>query len=479
MVAKHSKLVPTTAYRLFALLAGVLFSTQLTAQGASLSGNVIHIPVLIFADQAFEVELTLVEGSNPLQVSLTHASELSGANPSGASLFDGVTLTIPAIAVDGLSYWANFTLISMEPQTFELAAAGAVGPNPPPRNCTRPQADPSHGVDNPIVTNGFLVPVSSIVDGGPGPDGIPAIESPLFTHDFVRAGMQSQDLVIGVKIGDVAKAYPHRVMDYHEIVNDRFTINGSKRDVTLSYCPLTGSAVLWESFAESVNKSFGVSGLLYNSNLILYDRETGSLWSQMLEQAITGPEVKRIPDRLQVVETSWENWLAMFPETLVLMIEESEFSFPYEFYPYGFYRQDESVLYEVNDLSDDRLHRKERVVGINVGNASKVYPISRFINEVTVINDRVGSMDVVAAGSSNRNFGMVYNRQLEDCTTLDFTAVPDLLPIIMQDNEGGHWDVFGNAVSGPRMGARLQKTNSYIAYWFAWAAFFPGAEIYQ
>ena len=264
-------------------------------------------------------------------------------------------------------------------------------------------------------------------------------------------------------------------MDYHEIVNDSFSFDGFNRDVSLSYCPLTGSAVLWKSFLSSANTSFGVSGLLYNSNLILYDRETQSLWSQMLEQAISGQETRRIPDKLQVVETSWETWLEMYPQTLLLMIEQSEFNFPYDGYPCT----DSSLQFPVNNSNDDRLHRKERVLGINVGDSSKVYPISRFAGGVSVVNDRVGDMDVVATGSASQNFAVVYNRQLEDCTTLNFNPVENQLPVVMIDDEGNRWDIFGTALSGPRVGTRLQKTNSYIAYWLAWTAFFPGANIYQ
>ena len=128
---------------------------------------------------------------------------------------------------------------------------------------------------------------------------------------------------------------------------------------------------------------------------------------------------------------------------------------------------------------DNRLHRKHRVLGINVGDSSKVYPISGFSAGVSVVNDIVGDMDVVATGSSDQNFAVIFNRQLEDCTVLEFSAVQNQLPVVMMDNEGTSWDVFGKAVSGPHVGASLRKTNSYIAYWFAWTAFFPGTVIHQ
>jgi len=286
------------------------------------------------------------------------------------------------------------------------------------------------------------------------------------------------ELVVGVKVGDDIRAYPHNILNWHEVVNDQFAVEGSSERATLSYCPLTGSAVLWKSFMEPGDETFGTSGLLYNSNLIMYDRATESLWSQMLEQSIRGPQIKRIPDRLPVVETTWGTWQAMYPETLLLS-ENTGFSRDYDAYPYDDYRTDEDLIFPVNNMNDRRLHRKERVLGINVGTDSIVYPIANFSRNVEVINDTVGDMQVVVAGSSDLNFAVVFNRELEDCTVLEFEAVQNRLPVVMQDNEGNEWDVFGTAVSGQRTGQQLQKTNSYVSYWFAWTAFFSGVLIHQ
>ncbi len=350
--------------------------------------------------------------------------------------------------------------------------------DPEPNTCTRPDPDISHGPDDPPITNGAIIPRVDIIDGGPGPDGIPPLELPNFISNSGLIRLDSTELVVGVKIGDDIRAYPHNILNWHEIVNDQFTMDGSLERATLSYCPLTGTAMLWKSFMEPGNETFGTSGVLYNSNLILYDRKNVNYWAQMMEQAILGPQVTRIPDRLQVVETTWGTWRAMYPETSVLS-EDTGFSRDYDAYPYGSYREDNSLLFPVNNKEDGRLHRKLRVLGINVGTSSKVYPIKRFSNDVEVIKDTVGDMQVVVAGSSGHDFGVVYNREMEDCTVLDFEAVQNELPVVMRDNEGNEWDVFGTAVSGPRTGQQLQKTNSYVSYWFAWTAFFPGADIHQ
>jgi hypothetical protein len=344
------------------------------------------------------------------------------------------------------------------------------------KTCERSPIDESHGPNDPPVINQSIVNRNELFDGGPGPDGIPPLELPAFRQNANSANLANSELVVGVKIEDDVRAYPHNILNWHEVVNDQFTIGGVPERATLNYCPLTGSAMLWRSFEESGDETWGTSGILYNSNLVMYDRETRTLWSQMLEQAIVGDQVTKIPKRLQVVETTWGTWKAMYPGTRLLS-KSTGFTRNYNVYPYGTFREDSSLLFLVNNSNDQRLHSKERVLGINNGTSSKVYPIARFKAGVEVINETVGDMNVVVAGSSGSNFGVVFNRELEDCTVAEFEALHNRLPVVMRDKEGNEWDIFGVAVSGPRSGQHLQKTNSYIAYWYAWTAFFPGAAI--
>lgn len=451
------------------------------AQTAILEGNVLRIPQVNFGTQRFRLDLQLNRNSNPLEFEILSVGELGADVTSSPSSFDGLRLKIPELVVDGIRYWLDLAITATEPPRLIFADAGLTadtGPIPADPSCQRPPQDISHGPDNPTISGGFSVNTRRLLDGGPAPDGIPPIGNPQFTQDLSSTPLFPDDLVVGIKIGNEVRAYPHRILDWHEVINDRFTVNGQQEPFTLSYCPLTGSAMLWKGLMDLANPTFGTSGLLFNSNLVLYDRQTRSLWSQMLEQAINGPQLLGIPDRVQVIETTWATWSAMYPETIV-MTENTGFSRPYGVYPYGGFRTNQALLFPVDNSNDRRLHPKERVVGINVSNTSKVYPIADFGAGVSVINDSVGIMDVVAVGSADQNFGAVFNRQLEDCTLLDFAPLQNQLPLVMTDNEGNQWDVFGNAISGPRAGSQLQKTNSYIAYWFAWTAFFANAEIHQ
>ncbi|MCP5050602.1 MAG: DUF3179 domain-containing protein [bacterium] len=329
------------------------------------------------------------------------------------------------------------------------------------------------GIGDISVTE-WLIPVSEVFDGGPGKDGIPALMDPPFIGVNAAFYLNAGDLVIGVKIGGVMVAFPHRVLDRHEIAN---ILNGAIPYV-LSYCPLTGTAMVWETRGGAADKSFGVSGLLYNSNLILYDRETDSNWSQMLMQCINGPLMRERPNVIHVIETTWQTWRQMFPNSMVLSSQTGFSSGLYDVYPYGDYKTSNDLIFPVNQ-DDSRLHRKERVHGVVVGDSTKAYVIRSFAGSVQSLNDTINGEPVVAVGNAESNFVVSFMRTLPDGTELTFTPVQNALPVVLEDNEGTRWDIFGMGVSGPRAGSQLTPTLSYNAYWFAWATFYPDAEIHE
>jgi hypothetical protein len=325
--------------------------------------------------------------------------------------------------------------------------------------------------NNPNPTD-WLIPQNEIYDGGPGKDGIPALENPAFvTVEEALEFMRPNFLVVGVKIGDEARAYPHIVLDWHEVVNDVI----GDRFFTLSYCPLTGSAVTWDAIAGAVDKTFGVSGLLYNSNLILYDRETDGNWSQMKFQCVNGELIGDVPTGFQIVETTWQTWIEMYPDSKVLSLETG-FSRPYGQYPYGDYKTSDELLFPVS-IEDSSLHKKERVHGVAVENRSFAYPIDLYLGSVQVLNESLEGVDFVVAVNSEKDIAVSFDRKLEDGTVLTFSPAAGALPVIMVDNEGTQWDVFGVALNGPRAGTTLETVRSFNAYWFAWAAFYRGAEV--
>lgn len=320
--------------------------------------------------------------------------------------------------------------------------------------------------------NVWLIPPAEVTDGGPGKDGIPAIDEPRFEAASTIGSVAPDMLVVVLRYGGEIKAYPHDIMDWHEVVNDGPNAN----PYTMSYCPLTGSAVAWRADANAVRRSYGVSGLLYNSNLILYDRQTDSRWSQMLQKSVWGPRSGEEPERIQVVEMMFATLQTMYPNAQV-MTRETGWNRDYESYPYGFYRSHDGLLFPVS-VEDHRLHLKTRVIGIHSDTGSKVYQLDGFGTSTQAINEQFENQSIIVIGDTKQNFAAIYSRELSDGTILNLSPIQDDLPNVLSDDEGNVWDVFGSAVSGPRAGEQLATTRSFTAMWFAWAAFFQEAEIY-
>lgn len=327
---------------------------------------------------------------------------------------------------------------------------------------------------NQSATSDWLIEEHRIFDGGPGKDGIPALDMPVFISAAEAGFLQDEELIIGVKIGDEVRAYPHQIMDWHEIVNDSFP----GEVITVSYCPLTGTAIGWDRNLLLGPTTFGVSGLLYNTNLIPYDRETDGEWSQMLTKSVRGwyqgTELELIP----MVETSWGQWRSMYPETKVLSLETGH-DRPYGEYPYGDYLTEDQRLFFPIVPVNQTLPLKERVHGVVLGEKSKVYRISQFTDTCKVINDIFDGEKIVVAGSEEENLVVSFGRVLEDGTELEMKALQNQWPLVMEDQEGNQWDIFGVAQNGPRNGTQLPVLKSLVGFWLSFSSFYPEPEIYK
>ena len=333
---------------------------------------------------------------------------------------------------------------------------------------------------SPDSNSAWDIPSSEVVSGGVGRDGIPSVDNPQFLPASQITYMQEEDLIVGFLSDGEIKGYTHPVLDWHEIVNDRV----GDTPIAITYCPLTGSAIGWDRRVDGQETTFGVSGLLYNTNLIPYDRLTETNWSQMGLRAVNGALRGRNANLHQVVEMPWSTWKAMYPEAEVLTTATG-FTRNYGSYPYRRgngqdYREDDFLLFSV-DPFDERLPVKERVLGVTVEGSARAYRFSSFDGGgIKLKEDELQGHDIVIVGSKALNFLAAYERRpKEDDSLLTFTPVQEALPVVMEDDEGNHWDVFGRAVSGPRQGQRLKQLPSYIAYWMAWAAFNPETDIYD
>jgi len=271
-----------------------------------------------------------------------------------------------------------------------------------------------------------LIPRAKILSGGPPKDGIPALVDPE-TESAREAGrwLHPDDEVLGIVIRGTARAYPLRILNWHEIVNDH--IGG--RHFVITYCPLCGSGMAFDS-----NDVFGVSGLLYQSDVLLYDHKTGSLWSQLMAQAVTGPRTGERLKMLHIEHTTWRDWQRRHPESRVLSRNTGYFR-DYDHDPYSAYRHQQGTMFPVSN-TDSRLPARAWVTGLSLNGRARAWEISA----------------LAKAGERRENW---YGRQL----------------IIRYHPDGNRAEVLDAATGRPLPTVSL--------FWFAWVAFHPETELFR
>jgi len=252
------------------------------------------------------------------------------------------------------------------------------------------QNPPAVPIDN--SSNEWTIPVDEVLDGGPGRDGIPALENPTMVAAENAAILKDDDLIIGFKNGDDIRAYQHIVFDWHEIVNDDI----GNVSLAITYCPLTGTGIGWNRIVDGSKTTFGVSGLLYQTNLIPFDRATGSNWSQILNESVNGSLSGRKADVITLVETDWQTWRTMFPSTKIMSLNTG-FSRTYGTYPYGDYKTNNNAFLFPTP-KDARLPSKDRVHAVLRGGTAKVYQFSDF-DTIGVIKDSFNGANLLLVGS--------------------------------------------------------------------------------
>lgn len=300
----------------------------------------------------------------------------------------------------------------------------------------QPRARPNPAEYNGFDVQGALVPVEAIERGGPPRDGIPSIDRPRLVT-AARSGLNAGDRVLGLSHKGVVRAYPVRILNWHEIVNDRLAGD----PVAVTYCPLCGTGMAFDARvgggAAARELSFGVSGLLFNSDVLLYDRATSSLWSQLRQQAISGPLKGSMLTAWPLEHTTWEDWHRRFPATEVLSFETGV-ARDYDRDPYAGYEAVNRLMFQVQHR-DERVAPKEWVLGLSVGKARKAYPfrtLATRVDKTGVLEDRLGG-EVVRIRYDPRH----RTARAEDAAGKPLASV--------------------------------------LAFWFAWVAFHPQTELLQ
>lgn len=235
-------------------------------------------------------------------------------------------------------------------------------------------------VNQPVypATEGWSISTTNVVHSL-GFDAIPAIDNPVFVGQGATVDseefsyLRDEELVVGFTKGEVVRAYPHAILNWNEVVNDAIeSINFS-----VVYCPLTGTAQAWNREINNEVTTFGVSGKLYNSNVMPYDRLTNSIWTQLDGSAVFGDLMGERVERFPIVETTWSTWKEIFPSTSVLKAPQ-EFSWNYDENPYGNYIESSELILFPVEIVDNRLSAKERVHGVIINRQAKVYRFEEF-----------------------------------------------------------------------------------------------------
>ncbi len=309
-------------------------------------------------------------------------------------------------------------------------------------------------------------------------DRIPAITDPAFAEDWsdMDATLGDGERVIGVVRNGEARAYPLAILNYHEIVNEEFD-----GPLLVTYCPLCGSGVTAERRVAGEETTFGVSGKLWRSDLVMYDALTNSLWSQILGTAIRG---ERTGDRLTLVPstiTTWGQWRSDHPGTRVLLpppesgvIRDNAVPQNYDRNPYARYESSDRIGVTLgDDFDDDRLEPKTWVIGVATDDAATAYPFDR-VSDAGVVNDTVGDLPVVVTATGQDSLS-AFDRRV-DGRTLEFETAGEG----RMRAGGSTWTrTTGIAQDGPFEGTRLDDAARVSTeFYFAWLNFHPDTAVY-
>ena len=364
-------------------------------------------------------------------------------------------------------------------------ADGSLGPGRAPApGSTGREAVPSALADR--FWPGFapLIAPELIRPGGPPPDGIPAVDAPVFAPPGAVDFLADDEAVLALEIGGDARAYPLQIMTWHELVND--TVGGVP--VTVSYCPLCNSAVAYDRNAAGRILDFGTTGMLYQSSMVMYDRQTQSLWTHFDGMAVIGELAGTRLDFRPMAIVSWAAWRDAHPGGLVLT-RETGHTRAYGRNPYAGYETSAGLLtpaFQSVEI-DRRLPAKERVVGIRTAGDAVAVRHGHLREAGTVEVDLDGVPLVVwnLPGASSALDGDALSGGLDVGSTGVFERTLDGLLLsfsraghgFTDDRTGSTWDLFGRATAGELAGRSLRPREFVDTFWFAWGAFEPESRI--
>lgn len=328
------------------------------------------------------------------------------------------------------------------------------------------------------------IDLNELIAGGPPKDGIPAITGPKFTAIAEASRwIEPEEPVISVVIGTEQRAYPLQILIWHEIAND--SIAGIS--VIVTFCPLCYSAIVFNRTVNGKEYTFGVSGMLRHSDMVMYDRETESFWQQITGEAIvgdlTGTKLKQLPTQI----ISFKQFFTAYKNGTV-MSRDTGFSRDYGRNPYAGYDDVSQAPFLLRDKPDERLAPMEKVIALSINKDTKAYPYT-ITRKVHVINDKVDGQAIVifhSTGAVSALNHVEIRASREDGSTGVFNPSVEDRGLTFRYADGKFidretesiWDITGLAVAGKLKGKRLLPIVHGDYFAFAWLAFKPETKIY-
>jgi hypothetical protein len=298
-------------------------------------------------------------------------------------------------------------------------------------------------------------------------DAIPPLFYPEYIEPDKAKWIRPDDLILGIEYNGESRAYPLLILNWHEIVND----NVGGKNFLITYCPLCASGIVFDREIDGQIYSFGNTGSLYESAMVMYDRETESYWWQVGGAAIEGPLEGQKLEMLPSVISEWDEWLNLHPETLILS-RNTGYERDYDADNYRSYNlPDSPPSWPISKLND-RLPPKTMITGISINNESKAYPILSLGD--TVFTDNVGENRVLIISKPSTSYLAIFYSQIED-VELHFKIQNGVL---RDEETESIWNSAGISVEGRLSGFKLKQIPSSTEFWFAWAIAQPNTEIY-
>jgi hypothetical protein len=308
-----------------------------------------------------------------------------------------------------------------------------------------------------------------IVWGGVRKDGIPALVNPATVPASRATFLADAETVFGVSIGPESRAYPQRILDWHEMAND--VVGG--RPLALSYCTLCGSAIAYgTATSDGTVLTFGSSGLLYRSNKLMYDAGTLSLWSNLTGEPVAGPLVGRGLRlvALPLTVTTWKDWKTRHPETTVVSLETGHRRDYTAGAAYGRYFASPETMFPVWKRNP-ALPAKSWIYAVRAGARAKAYPLDVLFRE-RVVNDRILALPVVVVADPETGAVRAYERAGHR-----FAEGPG--GTLVEPETGRQWEVAEEGLRARSKGELLPRVAGHRAYWFGWYGAFPDTEVYE